>query len=103
MEHRRRRGVRQWPISTPPTQQFRVLDSDSGYVRLINRHSNKAMEVWEWSTADGGRISQYADLNGANQQWQLVPIGGGGPGTPQTGLVGWATQNGGTTGGGNAR
>ncbi len=29
-----------------------------------------------------------------------MPIGSGGtPGTPQTGLVGWATQNGGTTGG----
>ncbi|MEV0001637.1 RICIN domain-containing protein [Micromonospora sp. NPDC050980] len=93
---------RQWPDLNATNQQFRVLDSDSGYVRLINRHSNKAMEVWQWSTADGGRISQYADLNGANQQWQLVPIGGGNPGTPQTGLVGWATQNGGTTGGGSA-
>nr|MDT0661208.1 RICIN domain-containing protein [Micromonospora sp. DSM 115978] len=98
---------RQWPDLNGTNQQFQVLDSDSGYVRLINRHSAKALEVWEWSTADGGRISQFTDLNGWNQQWQLVPITGGGtptqpPGQPPTGLVGWATQNGGTTGGGSA-
>jgi len=93
---------RQWPDLNGTNQQFQVLDSDSGYIRLINRHSSKALEVWERSTADGARISQYTDLNGWNQQWQLVPIGAGSPGTPQTGLVGWATQNGGTTGGGNA-
>ncbi|WP_425586086.1 family 43 glycosylhydrolase [Thermocatellispora tengchongensis] len=38
------------------------------------------MEVWERSTADGARVSQYTDLNGTNQQWQLIKIGG--PGTP---------------------
>ena len=27
-----------------------------------------------WSTADGGMISQYADLDGFNQQWQLVNL-----------------------------
>lgn len=93
---------RQWPDLNGANQQFRVLDSDGGYVRLINRHSGKALEVWEWSTADGARISQYTDHNGANQQWQLVRLGSGGTPPPQTGLVGWATQNGGTSGGGNA-
>ena len=58
-------------------QQFRLADSDSGYVRLINRNSNKAMEVQGASTADGGNIVQYDDWNGANQQWQLVRVGGG--------------------------
>ncbi|WP_345598967.1 family 43 glycosylhydrolase, partial [Thermocatellispora tengchongensis] len=42
----------------------------------------KALEVWERSTADGARVSQYTDLNGTNQQWQLIKIGG--PGTPGT-------------------
>ncbi|MFB9364497.1 glycoside hydrolase family 43 protein, partial [Actinoplanes nipponensis] len=41
------------------------------------------------STADGGNIVQYSDWNGANQQWQLVPVGSGtpptGPTTPPAG------------------
>ncbi|WP_239093947.1 family 43 glycosylhydrolase, partial [Micromonospora andamanensis] len=49
-----------------------------GYVRLINRNSNKAMEVQNASTADGGNIVQYDDWGGANQQWQLVQVGNGG-------------------------
>ncbi|MFC0534112.1 RICIN domain-containing protein, partial [Phytohabitans kaempferiae] len=64
-------------------QHFRLADSDAGYVRFINRHSNKALDVWEWSTADGGPIAQFTDLNGWNQQWQLVNVGGGG-GNPTT-------------------
>jgi hypothetical protein len=59
-------------------QQFTLKDSDGGHVRLINRHSGKAVEVWEWSTADGAIVAQYADLNGANQQWQMVRVGTGG-------------------------
>jgi hypothetical protein len=27
------------------------------------------------STADGGNVVQYADWNGANQQWQLAKVG----------------------------
>src|SRR5689334_14144720 len=70
-------ALTQQASSSVTRQHFRLADSDSGYVRLINRHSNKALDVWEWSTADGGRISQFSDLNGWNQQWQLVAVGGG--------------------------
>jgi len=63
-------------------QHFGLADSDGGHVRFINRHSNKALDVWEWSTADGGRIAAYSDLGGFNQQWQLVPVGSGGPPPP---------------------
>ncbi|SFC66798.1 right-handed parallel beta-helix repeat-containing protein, partial [Streptomyces aidingensis] len=70
-----------------------------GYYRFVNRFSGKALDVWEWSTADGGRISQYDDLNGWNQQFRLVPADGGGNPQPPGGLEGWATRNGGTTGG----
>jgi hypothetical protein len=67
------------PASSGNTRQhFRLADSAGGYVRFISRHSNKALDVWAWSTADGAMISQYQDLNGANQQWQLVALGGGG-------------------------
>jgi hypothetical protein len=65
--------------------------SDSGFVRFVNRFSGKALDVWEWSTADGGRISQFTDLNGWNQQWQLVNVVGGGGGG---GDVSWPTPTG---------
>ncbi len=82
-------------------QQFQVLDSADGYVRFKNRSSGKVLDIWEWSTADGAKIAQFGDLDGWNQQWQMVKLGGTTT-PPQTGLVGWATQNGGTTGGGSA-
>ena len=55
-------------------QQFTLKDSAGGDVRFINRHTGKALDLWEWSTADGGIISQYQDLDGANQQWQLISL-----------------------------
>ncbi|MFI9643970.1 family 43 glycosylhydrolase [Micromonospora sp. NPDC051925] len=74
------------------TQQFRLQDSDGGFVRFVNRHSNKVIDVWERSTADGGRLAGYTNLDGTNQQWQLVRLGGGTPTTtppayPQPGTV----------------
>ncbi|MGW4502775.1 RICIN domain-containing protein [Micromonospora sp. NPDC004336] len=85
-------------------QHFRLADSDGGYVRLVNRHSGKALDVWQWSTADGATISQYQDLGGANQQWQLVPVGsatgcGSGSYHAEAVLSGgtWTARNGGTT------
>ncbi|RIV41201.1 RICIN domain-containing protein [Micromonospora radicis] len=71
-------------------QHFRLADSDGGHVRLVNRHSNKALDLWGWSTADGAMISQYPDVGGANQQWRLVPVGaaaGCGSGAFQTEAV----------------
>ncbi len=98
--------VTQVTASSDTRQHFALKDSAGGYVRFLNRHSKKALDLWEWSTGDGGMVSQYADLDGYNQQWQLVRLGGGTtpppPPPPTGGLVGWATQNGGTTGGGNA-
>ncbi|GAB3260652.1 family 43 glycosylhydrolase [Kineosporia babensis] len=61
-------------------QQFRLADSAGGHVRLINRNSSKAVDVWEHSTADGAKVSQFQDLDGANQQWLLVPT----PPAPKT-------------------
>ncbi|MEV4715173.1 RICIN domain-containing protein [Micromonospora sp. NPDC049374] len=87
-------------------QHFRLADSAGGYVRFLNRHSNKALDVWGWSTADGGMISQYQDHDGANQQWQLVALGGGngngcGSGSFQAEAVlnggTWTARNGGST------
>jgi arabinan endo-1,5-alpha-L-arabinosidase len=66
------------------TQQFRLQDSAGGFVRFVNRGSGKVVDVWNWSTADGGILAGYQDLDGANQQWQLIRVGGG---TPTTGTA----------------
>ncbi|MGC4892273.1 family 43 glycosylhydrolase [Micromonospora sp. DT31] len=64
------------------TQQFRLQDSAGGFVRFVNRQWGKAVDVWQWSTADGARLAAYSDVDGANQQWQLIRLGGGTPTTP---------------------
>ncbi len=64
------------------TQQFRLQDSAGGFVRFVNRGSGKVIDVWNWSTADGGTLAGYQDLDGTNQQWQLVRLGGNPPTTP---------------------
>jgi pectate lyase len=90
--------VTQVAQSTDTKQDFRLADSSGGYVRFISRHSNKALDMWQWSTADGGMLSQYADLDGANQQWQLVQVGtgsgstGGTSGSTPTGS--WPSKSG---------
>ncbi len=53
-----------------------TVDTNAWYV-LVNRHSGKAMDVYNWSTSDGARIVQWTRGDGANQQWQFVDSGGG--------------------------
>ncbi|ASO21182.1 GH43 family beta-xylosidase [Actinoalloteichus hoggarensis] len=64
-----------------PSQQFRLAESPDGHVRLINRVSGKAADVWEWSTDDGARVVQWPDTGGENQQWRLVQADATPPGT----------------------
>ncbi|ROT29381.1 family 43 glycosylhydrolase [Micromonospora sp. HM5-17] len=56
-----------------PSVSAAVVDTSAWYV-LVNRNSGKAIDVLDHSTADGATLIQYTDLNGANQQWQLIPI-----------------------------
>jgi hypothetical protein len=53
-----------------------VVDTNASYV-LVNRHSGKALDVYNLSTADGGAIVQWPRNDGAWQQWQFVDSGGG--------------------------
>jgi hypothetical protein len=65
-------NIHQWTDTGGANQQFRLADSGNGYVRLINRNSNKAVEVQNAATNNGARVVQYSDWDGPNQQWQLV-------------------------------
>ncbi|MDA1361365.1 RICIN domain-containing protein [Glycomyces luteolus] len=51
------------------SQQWRLTDHGGGVVSIINRQSGLAMDVWEKSTADGARISQWAYNGGTNQRF----------------------------------
>ncbi|MFG1949384.1 RICIN domain-containing protein [Nonomuraea sp. NPDC048826] len=52
------------------------IDTSAWYV-LVNRNSGKALDVYNLSTADGGRITQWTRNNGNQQQWQFVDSGSG--------------------------
>ncbi|HEX6342576.1 family 43 glycosylhydrolase [Umezawaea sp.] len=60
----------------PPAASAAVVDTNASYV-LVNRHSGKALDVYDLATGDGARISQYTRNDGAWQQWQFVDSGGG--------------------------
>ncbi|MCO8276201.1 glycoside hydrolase N-terminal domain-containing protein [Actinoplanes sp. TRM 88003] len=66
--------ITQQADTSATSQQWRVDDQGSGVVRLINRLSGMAMDVWQASTADGARISQWTPGAGLNQRFQLVVV-----------------------------
>ncbi|WP_250213065.1 endo-1,4-beta-xylanase [Acrocarpospora catenulata] len=59
-----------------PTPTSGPVDTNAWYV-LLNRNSGKALDVYNLSTADGARITQWTRNNGNNQQWQFVSSGSG--------------------------
>ena len=46
-----------------------MVDHGGGVISLVNRESGLAMDVWEHSTADGARISQYTYSGNPNQRF----------------------------------
>ncbi len=60
--------ITQQPDTNAASQQWRIADQ-SGVVNLINRQSGLAMDVWEHSTADGARISQFTSTGNPNQRF----------------------------------
>ncbi|MEU4733066.1 non-reducing end alpha-L-arabinofuranosidase family hydrolase [Streptomyces sp. NPDC023588] len=64
--------VVQWTRSNNEAQQWRFLDSGSGYYRLQNRNSGKVLDDYGWSSADGADVVQWSDLNATNQQFRLA-------------------------------
>jgi len=51
------------------SQHWRLTDHGNNVVSIINRQSGLAMDVYERSTADGARISQYTPNGGTNQRF----------------------------------
>jgi poly(3-hydroxybutyrate) depolymerase len=65
--------ITQQPDTNAASQQWQVVEQSGGVVSLINRQSGLAMDVWEASTTDGARVSQYTYTGNANQRFQLQP------------------------------
>jgi endo-1,4-beta-xylanase len=53
-----------------------TIDTAAWYV-LVNRTSGKALDVYNLSTSDGARITQWTRNDQAQQQWQFVSSGAG--------------------------
>ncbi|WP_182910003.1 RICIN domain-containing protein, partial [Microbispora sp. H13382] len=53
-----------------------TVDTNAWYV-LVNRNSGKALDVYNFSTADGGSLVQWTRTDANNQQWRFVDSGGG--------------------------
>ena len=73
----------------------------SGYYYIQNRYSGLVLDDTNWSTSNGTKIQQWAEVNGqTDQQWSLVPAGNGSYYIQNrySGLVlddtGWSTSNG---------
>jgi hypothetical protein len=52
-------------------------DPAAGTALLTNANSGKVLDVADESTADGGKVIQWQNHNGANQQWALKRVSGG--------------------------
>ncbi|ONK16042.1 RICIN domain-containing protein [Streptomyces sp. MP131-18] len=61
--------VTQQPDTGAAGQQWRIVDHGDGTISLVNRASGLAMDVWEYSTTDGARISQWTYTGNANQRF----------------------------------
>ncbi|MDH2427937.1 RICIN domain-containing protein [Sphaerisporangium sp. TRM90804] len=99
------------------SQRWTLTESGSNY-RVVNANGGKCLNVKDSSRSAGALIQQNSCDSVTSKQWRLVPTGGGTPTVDPTvtptvtptgnppgnanGLVGWATQGGGTNGGGNA-
>ena len=66
--------------NTGDNQRFYVNATPSGY-QIVARHSNRCLDVKDWSTAAGGSLQQWDCGDQANQRWAFTPATGD-PTTP---------------------
>ena len=64
----------QWDNNNTDNQRWFITPVDNGYSFLINKYSNKGLEVGGWSTSAGGNVQQWDYKAQANQQWQFIRV-----------------------------
>jgi hypothetical protein len=58
-------------------QHFSIHDDGEGFVEIRPRHAPwKCVEIYGFSTANGGAVKQWDCHTGANQKWILAPAAG---------------------------
>lgn len=67
----------QWNATASTNQQFRFIESDSNYYRLMARHSGLVLDLYDLNESDGADIVQWEDTSGENQQFQVQDVGSG--------------------------
>jgi pectate lyase len=113
------KAVEQQSCNGSATQTWTMTASGSNY-RVVNTNGGRCANIKDSSTATGAPVQTNSCDSVATKQWTFSTAGGSPSPTPtrtptptptptvtptpptNTGLVGWATQNGGTTGGGGA-
>jgi hypothetical protein len=58
-------------------QQWRPEDRGDGYASVLNRHSNKVVDVAGCVNADGARVAQWGWINNDCQEFRLTPTADG--------------------------
>jgi hypothetical protein len=59
-----------------PDHQWEFRPDSHGFFEIRNRVTGKCMDVYGWSTSDGGRVVQWSCHGGDNQKWILAPSSG---------------------------
>jgi pectate lyase len=112
------KAIEQQSCNGSATQTWAVTASGSNN-RIVNSNGGRCANTKDNSTAAGALVQTNSCDSVATKQWSFGTAGGSPSPTPtrttptptptvtstpptNTGLVGWATQNGGTTGGGTA-
>jgi hypothetical protein len=60
-----------WGSTGAATQMWKIQPVDSGYHRILNANSGKAIDVTGGGTTDGTKLVQWSINGGANQMWKL--------------------------------
>ncbi|ONK16043.1 RICIN domain-containing protein [Streptomyces sp. MP131-18] len=64
-------------VALPASSASAAVIDTSAYYQLISRHSGKAIDISERSTANGAGVIQWTPGTAANQQFQFVDSGNG--------------------------
>lgn len=67
--------IDQWSYWGGNNQKWKVQVASSGYYKLININSGKAIDVG--GTTNGSTVQQYSYWGGDNQQWSINNLGNG--------------------------
>src|ERR671917_323859 len=87
-------------VVAPHSANAAVIDT-SAFYELVSRHSGKAIDITDRSTADGANVQQWADNGGTNQQFRVADTDSGfvklvnRKSAKPLDVVGWSTADGG--------